>query len=299
MARTIVHRRVQHAQQLPNDTEPAPQDPAFAEQQLLKSISAGLTLAGFDGADSTALEMFRGLAEEYMFSILNDVREGMQSQRRTTPTATDFTWALSRMGGTTSPDQLQDYMRSALPEAISYPPILDPLHAPAPAPDFSSLLQPLIEESPAYVPSHFPSLPSRHAWKATPVFASRETDARKMREKATEEGMLAEGALRKLAAAAKASAIKADGKRRSGNALAGVGKTRGGGNVVAGKKRPAAEMMLGDILGDVGTAKDAGDMMAIDGVQAGSTLKDLEERVVVNAGVRSWRSGANVALEAF
>ncbi|KAK6441826.1 hypothetical protein LTR95_001935 [Oleoguttula sp. CCFEE 5521] len=292
MARTIVRRRAQHVQYLPNNTEPVPQDPAFAEQQLTKSISAGLTLAGFDGADSTALEMFRGLVEEYMISILDDVREGMQAQRRITPTATDFSWALSRVGGTRSPAQLQDYLRSALPEPISYAPISNPPPAPAPAPDFSSLLQPLIEKPPAYVPPHFPSLPSQHAWKTTPVFASRETDARKMREKATEEGMLAEGALRKLAAAAKASAIKADRKRRNGNALAGVGKSRGSGSVMVGKRRPAAEMMLDNVLGDVGAAKDAGDAMTIDGVQAVSTLKDLEERVVVNAGVRSWRSGA-------
>ncbi|OQO06073.1 hypothetical protein B0A48_08661 [Cryoendolithus antarcticus] len=279
MARTIVRRRMRHVQHLPNNTELTPQDPAVAEQQLLKSITASLTLAGFDGADSTALEMFRGLVEEYMLSILTDVREGMDAQRRATPTATDFSWALSRVGSTRSPAQLHDYMKSGLPEPISYPPLLDPSPALATAPDFSSLLQPLIERPLAYVPPHFPSLPSQHAWKSTPVFASRETDARKIREKATEEGKLAEGALRKLAAAAKASAIKADGKRRSGNALAGVGKIRGSVIVVAGKKRPAAEMMLDDLLGDIGAAKEDGDVLAIDGVQAASALNALEERV--------------------
>ena len=60
----IVRRRLQHVQQIPEAVEPAPQDPEYAEGQLLKSISAALTLAGFDSVKPTALEMFRSHAEE-------------------------------------------------------------------------------------------------------------------------------------------------------------------------------------------------------------------------------------------
>jgi transcription initiation factor TFIID subunit 8 len=60
----IVRRRLQHVQQIPEAVEPAPQDPVYAEGQLLKSISAALTLAGFDSVKPTALEMFRAHAEE-------------------------------------------------------------------------------------------------------------------------------------------------------------------------------------------------------------------------------------------
>lgn len=59
-----VHHQLHHVQHMPNEIEPAPQDPEFAEGQLLKSISAALTLAGFDSVKPTALEMFRAHAEE-------------------------------------------------------------------------------------------------------------------------------------------------------------------------------------------------------------------------------------------
>lgn len=59
-----VHHQLHHVQQLPGAVEPAPQDPEFAEGQLLKSITAALTLAGFDSVKPTALEMFRAHVEE-------------------------------------------------------------------------------------------------------------------------------------------------------------------------------------------------------------------------------------------
>lgn len=58
------HHQLHHVQRLPDATEPAPQDPEFAEGQLLKSITAALTLAGFDSVKPTALEMFRAHTEE-------------------------------------------------------------------------------------------------------------------------------------------------------------------------------------------------------------------------------------------
>ena len=50
----------------------------------------------------------------------------------------------------------------------------------------------------SYIPRHFPDLPDKHTYQATPDYASREQDPRKVRERATEEGRLAEEALRKL-----------------------------------------------------------------------------------------------------
>lgn len=62
--KVTVHHHLHHVQQLPDAVEPAPQDPEFAEGQLLKSIGAALTLAGFDSVKPTALEMFRAHTEE-------------------------------------------------------------------------------------------------------------------------------------------------------------------------------------------------------------------------------------------
>lgn len=49
-----------------------------------------------------------------------------------------------------------------------------------------------------WIPHHFPQLPDEHTFKDTPQFLERENDLRKIREKATEEGRLAEEALRKV-----------------------------------------------------------------------------------------------------
>jgi hypothetical protein len=62
--KVTVHHHLHHVQQIPDAVEPAPQDPEFAEGQLLKSIGAALTLAGFDSVKPTALEMFRAHTEE-------------------------------------------------------------------------------------------------------------------------------------------------------------------------------------------------------------------------------------------
>ena len=59
-----VRRRLQRAQSRPAHVEAAPQDPVFVQGQLLRSISAALTMVGFDSAKPSALEMFRGAVEE-------------------------------------------------------------------------------------------------------------------------------------------------------------------------------------------------------------------------------------------
>jgi len=52
-----------------------------------------------------------------------------------------------------------------------------------------------------HIPKHFPELPSKHTYKATPDFPKCEHDPRKVREQATEEGRLGEEALRRLVGA--------------------------------------------------------------------------------------------------
>lgn len=49
-----------------------------------------------------------------------------------------------------------------------------------------------------YIPQHFPPIPSKHTYKATPKFTDREQDPKTIREQATEEGRLGEEALRRL-----------------------------------------------------------------------------------------------------
>jgi hypothetical protein len=96
-----------------------------------------------------------------------------------------------------------------VPPSLLQPPFPPPEPAEPPPPDIEGLLGPELsgradKESRKYIPAHFPAFPPKHAWKATPVFTQRENDPRKIREKATEEGILAEQSLRKLMAAQKA-----------------------------------------------------------------------------------------------
>lgn len=131
----------------------------------------------------------------------------MSAGRRTTPTAQDFISALSLTPNTSQALLLKPQLRVPLPGDVSFP-VIDPPELDLDQPhDFSALLeQTAVRHAPSYIPVHFPRLPPEHAWKQTAVYPEREHDARRIRERATEEGILAEQALRRLAAAAKTGA---------------------------------------------------------------------------------------------
>lgn len=138
-----------------------------------------------------------------MAHYLADVRQSMLSCRRTQAIPQDFLQALHT-------HQLS--LRSLLPHLD--PPV-NPSRTQFPlqldtAQDIDEqhlrFLGPLLNADPneklrAYVPKHFPELPSKHTYKATPEYAAHEQDPRKVREKATEEGRLGEEALRRLVGA--------------------------------------------------------------------------------------------------
>ncbi|EME46597.1 hypothetical protein DOTSEDRAFT_70565 [Dothistroma septosporum NZE10] len=289
MKRQRVHHALRHAQRRPKNVEPAPQDPVFAQGQLLKSISAALVMAGFDSVKPSALEMFRSHVEEYMLHFLADARTSMLDGRRTTPIALDFASALARNDSTHTASLLKPQLELRVPDGISCPAISEPDPAPPPAPDFSTLLRPLMtQQPPAYIPRHFPALPPQHAWKQTPVFPEREKDSRKMREKATQEGILAEQALRKLAAAAKTGAMNAEKRRES--VLSGEGRPREA-RVPQRTKKRMHEDTFAEVLKDIGSLDESIDL-AGDG--AGSGQKDdvdlgMPEGVVVNHNMSHWR----------
>lgn len=232
-----------------------------------------------------------------MLRFATEIRLSMQSARRAKPTAQDFAVALGRTPNTRAPSVLQPQIDLVLPEVISYHSISDPEPAPQPAPDLSSLLQPLCQGVvPRNIPSHFPRLPPRHAWISTDVFPSREKDSRKMREKATEEGILAEQALRKLAAAAKAGAFRAESRKRSGTVLAGPGRARAS----VGRRGPSSEDILGDVLQDIGGLEGGSDHpMGMDGTdERWDKIKALQisEGLLVNHDIGHWRGGKRQGL---
>lgn len=216
----IVHHATHVQQERLDEAASRSQDEAFFEAQLLRSISLALSSVGFDSVKPTALEAFRGEVEQCtlviipscihianmcadMLHFLAFVRSSMLSNRRIQPVPQDFITALSKFGVT--PNELLPHVQLPLVPSITQPPIdLAPLEETS-VPSTNGILGPVltglaIREK--YMPAHLPELPSQHTWKDTEIYTKRETDARKIRELATEEGVLAEKAMRKLMAGA-------------------------------------------------------------------------------------------------
>jgi transcription initiation factor TFIID subunit 8 len=144
----------------------------------------------------------------------------MLSARRTETVAHDWIYALTSSGYKGSAPLDQHFDTGAIPPSLLQPYFEPPAPPEAPPPETESLLGPGLsgkadKDTRAYIPKHFPAFPSKHTYKATPVFTNRENDPRKIREKATEGGVLAEQSLRKLMAAQKAGIQKQNvGKRK-------------------------------------------------------------------------------------
>ena len=155
-----------------------------------------------------------------MTKFLTNVRKSMTSARRTETVAHDWIYALSNAGIKGSGVLEPHFDTGEIPSCILQPQF-DPPAPPEPQPiSTDALLGPELsgktdKEARAYIPKHFPPFPSKNTYKATPVFTKRENDPRKIREMATEEGILAEQSLRKLMAAQKAGIQKQTaGKRK-------------------------------------------------------------------------------------
>lgn len=131
----------------------------------------------------------------------------MRHARRTQPIPEDFAVTLARFGLT--PALLTPDLRLSAPVEVTQRPICFPDFEAA-LPDSTamsafaanSILSGADEKrQKKYIPKHFPDFPSQHTYKDTPVMTQRETDASKLREQSTQEGILAEQALRRLMAA--------------------------------------------------------------------------------------------------
>ncbi|USP78492.1 hypothetical protein yc1106_05766 [Curvularia clavata] len=192
----------------------------FFDQQLRRAIAIQCKSIGFESARPDALEEFRGLVDSYMSHFLSQVRKSMSSARRTETVAHDWIYALASSGLHGSGPLEQHFDTGEVPPSLLQPYFAPPVPPEAPPPDTESLLGPELsgkadKETRSYIPKHFPAFPSKHTYIATPVFTNREHDPRKIREKATEEGISAEQSLRKLMAAQKAGVQKQNvGKRK-------------------------------------------------------------------------------------
>ncbi|KAL8780268.1 MAG: hypothetical protein Q9213_006544 [Squamulea squamosa] len=193
---------------------------AQVELLLTRSIGLALDAVGFEASEPLALESFRLTVEEYMHHFLTDVRQSMLACRRTESVAPDFLQALHT-------HQLS--LRALVPHLD--PPISRKkaqitfafeTHQEEDQYDHRFLGTVLNgatdQQTRSYIPHHFPALPSKHTYTATAEYPSREDDPRKIRERAAEEGRLAEEALRRLISAKsneRPSAVRAGQRGKS------------------------------------------------------------------------------------
>ncbi|EXJ94793.1 hypothetical protein A1O1_03191 [Capronia coronata CBS 617.96] len=161
--------------------------------------------------ESVALEELLAALEEFVLRFLSRVRRSMQAARRTVPIATDFETAIDVLEVPRPDDQLGPYKTEPQinPPLLPTPPPEDEFHNTVELPP--SFLGPELDGHGqvaryAFNTAVLPELPSAHTYKHTPVYPYRETDTRKIRELATQEGKLGEQALRKLAGAVKLDA---------------------------------------------------------------------------------------------
>lgn len=125
----------------------------------------------------------------------------MLAARRSAPTPLDFEYALRREGLTAR--LLKPHLKPPIPANKINPPFsLVPqqelVHRPVPGLLGEDLNGESDKRTKTYIPKQFPSFPSKHTYKSTEVKLERETDPRKIREKATEEARHGEEALRRL-----------------------------------------------------------------------------------------------------
>jgi transcription initiation factor TFIID subunit 8 len=138
-----------------------------------------------------------------MTNFLKQVRKSMVSGRRTETIPQDWIYALAAKGLVGSSMLEPHFDTGEIPPSLLQPNFAPPEPAEPQPPNLEALLGPELsgkaeKESRAYIPKHFPPFPSQHTYKSTPVFAQRENDPRRIREKAAEEGIGAEKSLRKL-----------------------------------------------------------------------------------------------------
>lgn len=138
----------------------------------------------------------------------------MMIARRTVPIAPDFETAYEVLDLPRPDDQLEPYQSNPRinPSLLPTPPPEDQFHNNVELP--SSFLGPDLSKQNdlkkyTFDVTSLPPLPSAHTYRDSAVFSERETDTRKIRELATEEGKLGEQALRKLAAAVKLDTVLA------------------------------------------------------------------------------------------
>ena len=225
----------------------------------------------------------------------------MSTCRRTQPIPQDFTFALAK--GEVRSSSLRPHLKLPIHPAVAQPPLQPPSPEEPPPPTLDRLLGPELVEPNSnshkqWIPVHFPNLPSKHTWRDTPSFTERETEPLKIRELATQQGILAEKALRKLIAVGK------DGTNGSRLEPIGRGNVRPGREkyeqiweetfkaMAAEEEKRKAERMGMEMEMDL-DFDDIHNRKTMDNV-IDTAIPTPNNRVVVNYDKKYWRRGRSI-----
>ncbi|KAL8707739.1 MAG: hypothetical protein Q9220_007259 [cf. Caloplaca sp. 1 TL-2023] len=175
------------------------EDNEAAEILLARSISLALEAVGFEASDPLALKSFR-LAAETFQDFLQALHTHQLSLRALLPHLNPPVSRKRRRVELEYADEKdgEDYTQMTLNINLEG------------TPD---------DQSRPYIPQRLPILPGRHTYKATADYPVREEDARKVRERATEEGRLGEEALRRLVSAGTVDQTKPPSSGRHATSL--------------------------------------------------------------------------------
>lgn len=308
-----------------------PSNPEVLDNQLSRALCIALHSAGFNAVKKDAFESLRALADSCVtrpsqitwiqrLIVITDmdrfahcIKHCAQSNKRTQPLPQDFAVALAAFRH--RPSLFSADLHTQFPYRVTQP-LLYPSPPTASTANLWSqtdwitkaLAPPSDQRSRRYVPKHFPILPPSHSYRDTPVVTKREDDGRKIRELATQEGVLAEQSLRRLVAAKKAGRnnrkpsphIGGDGRRTA----ATKGPREGAGDAAF---RDALAAVLEDSKG-IGGIRRADKDLILDGPSEVDSRDqperegredvelDLDSGPIVNSGRLYWRKGAGDIL---
>jgi len=180
-------------------------------QLLSRSVALALEHVGFTGASPEALEAFCSEVDIYAEHFLSKVTSSMLNCRRSLPTPLDFKYALSEFDIPIA--SIEPHLKPPIPKSK----LLIQLEPAPPTelgmPSSEKLLGDALsgesdKKLKPYIPTRFPSFPSKHTYKWTEKENGLQTDPRRIREEAAKVARQSEEALRRLTKVAKAGKEK-------------------------------------------------------------------------------------------
>ncbi|EMR61523.1 putative bromodomain associated domain-containing protein [Eutypa lata UCREL1] len=237
---------------------------------LRRSIALTLQHVGFDSATNEALEGFTETVETYFTGFVEHLKRTANAARRDNPTPADFETILQRYNIPTS--SLKPHLKNPVSKKKlvpkTYNPFTEDLGA-IQSTKASMFLGPELDgnqekESKEWIPSSFPSFPSKHSYRFTPVEAP-VRDLKKKRAEAAFEARKGEEALRRIDRAAKISRQKELKELANRNPL-------------SRQRHEALEEMMKEFIPKAGSSKSGGGMLEI-----------ADHSMIVNAGAKYLR----------